>query len=120
MRAPTSRRSFLAALLVVVVLAGACAGQAPEVPLGPDGSPDAELVVGREVYQRRCANCHGADGGGGTGPKLADGAVAVQYPDPAEQRVVIAEGRNAMPSFSGSLSTGEIDAVVRYTREVLG
>ena len=120
MRAPTFRRSFLAALLGIVMVAGACAGEAPEVPVGPDGTPDAELVIGRDVYSRRCANCHGAGGGGGTGPKLADGAVVEQYPDPADQRAIIADGRNAMPSFSGSLSTGELDAVVRYTREVLG
>ena len=90
------------------------------MPLGPDGSPDQELVLGRDVYKRRCANCHGAAGGGGTGPQLSDGAVAEQYPDPVDQRAIIADGRNAMPSFSGSLSTTELDAVVRYTREVLG
>ena len=120
MRAPTFRRPFLAVLLTVVVAAGACAGEAPEVPLGPDGTPDEELVLGRDVYSRRCANCHGAGGGGGTGPKLADGAVVEQYPDAADQRTIIADGRNAMPAFSGSLSTSELDAVVRYTREVLG
>lgn len=118
-RAPTFHRPFPALLLAVVVLAGACAAEAPEVPIGPDGTPDAELVLGRDVYARRCANCHGAGGGGGTGPKLADGAVTEQYPDPADQRAIIADGRNAMPSFSGSLSTDELDAVVRYTREVL-
>ena len=32
---------------------------------------------------------------------------------------VVTNGRNGMPSFSGSLSTAEIDALVRYTREVL-
>ena len=75
--------------------------------------------MGREVYSRRCANCHGAAGGGGTGPKLADGKVIEQYPDPADQLRLIAQGRNAMPAFSGSLSSAELDAVVRYTREVL-
>ena len=106
-------------LTAVVLLVSACAGDAPEVPLGPDGSADSELVLGREVYQRRCANCHGADGGGGTGPKLSDGETVAQYPDPADQRMLIANGRNAMPAFVGSLSTEELDAVVRYTREVL-
>ncbi|MEM9201702.1 MAG: cytochrome c [Actinomycetota bacterium] len=112
------RRIFVL-LAVMSVLLGACAGESPDVPLGPDGQPDPELAQGRDVYSRRCANCHGAGGGGGTGPRLADGAVIEAYPDPAEQRVIIAEGRNGMPSFAGSLSSGEIDAVVRYTREVL-
>ena len=107
-------------LLVAFVLAsGACAGESPEAPLGPDGTPDAVLTMGRDVYSRRCANCHGAGGGGGTGPKLSDGQVIIAYPDPADQRLLIANGRNAMPSFSGSLSGAELDAVVRYTREVL-
>ena len=106
-------------LLVCVVSLTACAGESPEVPLGPDGEPDAELSLGRDVYSRRCANCHGAGGGGGTGPRLSDGAVVEAYPDIADQRLIIAEGRNGMPAFSGSLSSAELDAVVRYTREVL-
>jgi len=118
-RAPTSCRSLFAVLCVVVGLPVACAGDVPEVPVGPGGTLDAELVLGRDIYERRCANCHGADGGGGTGPKLADGRVVEQYPDPADQRALILDGRNAMPSFDGRLTSGEIDAVVRYTREVL-
>lgn len=118
-RAPTSRSSIVL-VLVLLLLPGACAGEAPDVPLGPDGEPDPELVIGRDVYSRRCANCHSADGSGGTGPKLSDGVVVETYPDPLDQRAIIADGRNAMPSFSGSLSTEQLDAVVRYTREVLG
>jgi mono/diheme cytochrome c family protein len=112
-------RRILAVLFTAVLVLTACAGESPEVPLGADGEPDPELAVGREVSSRRCANCHGAAGGGGTGPKLSDGEVIAAYPDPADQRRLIAEGRNAMPSFSGSLSGEELDAVVRYTREVL-
>ncbi|MEM8705925.1 MAG: cytochrome c [Actinomycetota bacterium] len=121
MRSATSAfgRFRLVVIVVVALTVGACAGESPEVPLGPDGTPDAELSLGRDVYSRRCANCHGADGGGGTGPKLGEGAVIEAYPDPADQRELIANGRNAMPSFSGSLSSAQLDAVVRYTREVL-
>jgi len=109
----------IAFVVTSVFALGACAGESPEVPLGPDGTPDAALAMGRDVYSRRCANCHGAGGGGGTGPKLSDGQVIIAYPEPADQRLLIANGRNAMPSFSGSLSSAELDAVVRYTREVL-
>ena len=112
-------RRILIVTSLLLFVGGACASASPEVPLGPDGQPDSELSMGREVYSQRCANCHGAGGGGGTGPKLADGKVIEQYPDPAEQRRLIAQGRNAMPAFSGSLSSAELDAVVRYTREVL-
>jgi len=68
------RRLALAVVAAIVVISG-CATDTPEVPLGPDGEPDPVLVVGRSVYQNQCANCHGSDGGGGTGPRLADGAV---------------------------------------------
>ena len=112
-------RRVVILMFAAMVLSTACAGESPAVPVGPDGQADPELALGREVYSRRCANCHGAGGGGGTGPKLAEGAVVEAYPDAAEQRRIIAEGRNAMPSFAGSLSSAELDAVVRYTREVL-
>ena len=95
-------RRILIVVAVAAVLFSGCAGESPEVPLGPDGEPDTELSLGRDVYSRRCANCHGAGGGGGTGPKLSEGAVVEAYRDPGEQRELIANGRNAMPSFSGS------------------
>ena len=83
--------------------------------VGPDGQPDPVLSLGRDVYASRCSNCHGSSGGGGTGPRLA-GSVEDSYPDPADQALVVAEGRRNMPSFGGTLSDDEIDAVVRYTR----
>jgi len=113
-------RTWMSVLVVSFACATACAGEAPAVPVGADGAIDVELTLGREVYQRRCANCHGTAGGGGTGPELAGGAVAAAYPDPADQVALIADGRNGMPAFAGSLTTAEIEAVVRYTREVLG
>lgn len=96
-----------------------CAGSPPDVPVGVGGSQDQELVLGRDVFARRCASCHGVSGGGGAGPKLSDGAVVMAYPDADDQRHVIVNGRKAMPSFANRLSDEEIDAVVRYTREVL-
>ena len=33
---------------------------------------------------------------------------------------LILDGRGGMPSFSGKLSESEVEAVVRYTLEVLG
>lgn len=114
---PLLRR--LVPLALVVVLGAACSSDPPEVPLGPDGEPDQELARGRDVYGARCSNCHGSSGGGGTGPRLA-GTVVETYPDPADQATVIREGRNNMPSFGGTLTDEAIDAVVRYTREVLG
>ena len=113
-------RLLLAALVAAIAAAGACAADdVPEVPVGPDGYPDRELVAGRQVYIDRCANCHGNDGGGGRGTRLSDGRMVTQYPNIADQVGIIADGVRAMPGFAEVLDAGEITAVVRYTREVL-
>lgn len=100
--------------LVLIFAATACA-QAPELPEGAD----ADLVEGRDVWQARCATCHGPDGGGGTGPRLNEGRVLDRYPDPADQATIIENGKGNMPSFSSVLTEEQIDAVIRYTREIL-
>lgn len=81
---------------------------------------DPQLEFGRTVYNSRCASCHGSSGQGGVGSRLGGGQVVKKYPDVADQRSVIENGRKAMPRFSSVLSTEEIDAVTRYTRESLG
>jgi mono/diheme cytochrome c family protein len=117
-------RSVLAPLLPVVVVlllaAVACSsGEAPKVPEGADGTADPVLVEGRDVWSSNCARCHGDSGGGGSGPQLSDGKAEELYPDPADMDAVIAEGKDAMPSFGGSLTPEEIEAVTAYVREVL-
>lgn len=104
----------------LILIGGACAAESPEAPLGADGQPDSVLAEGRGIYSSRCARCHGSSGGGGTGPKLGDGAVIETYPDIADQMQIISEGKNGMPSFSGALSEAQVESVTRYTREVLG
>lgn len=108
-----------ATLLVTIGLLGSC-GSAPDVPLGPDGKPDEVLLLGRDIFGQRCASCHGSDGAGGRGPKLSDGAVAEEYPEIADQIDILINGKgDGMPAFSDKLSADEIEAVARYTREVL-
>ena len=104
---------------MVGVLLGSCAGDPPEVPLGPDGQPDPVLAQGRAVYAEHCASCHGRSGGGGLGPRLNDGAAVAAYPDIDDQVEVVADGKGTMPSFAGRLTDRQIGAVTRYTREVL-
>ena len=112
-------------LLLVVMIAGtaavgACAADdVPEVPVGPDGFPDRELVAGRQIYIDRCANCHGNDGSGGRGTKLSGGRMITQYPDVVDQTEIVADGVRSMPAFAEVLNPEEIASVVRYTREVL-
>ena len=117
-------------MMVLIVIAISIGGLVEIIPLmlssdatEPDEgiAPYSALrLAGRDVYVARCSTCHGSDGGGGRGPKLNDGTVVESFPDPAAQAEVIADGKGQMPSFFGQLSQSEIDAVVRYTREVLG
>lgn len=107
-------------LLAVALLVAACSsGDAPEVPTADGGEPDPVLVEGRSVWSAQCARCHGADGSGGAGVKLSDGRAEELHPEVVTMVEVVADGRNAMPAFGGSLSDEEIEAVVRYVREVL-
>ncbi len=112
-------RRLLFVILVAGVSLGSCAGDPPEVPLGPDGQPDPVLVDGRAVYAEHCASCHGRSGGGGQGPRLNNGAVVELYPEFDDQVAVVADGKGTMPSFVERLTDRQIEAVTRYTREVL-
>lgn len=105
---------MLALALGSIVVSACTAGDIPAAP-----ADDPELVVGRTVYANQCASCHGPDGGGGRGTQLNGGMVELTYPDPDDQRAVVADGLRTMPGFSGRLSAEEIDAVVRYTREII-
>lgn len=107
------RPTFLALVLATVWLA-ACSGGPPEVAVD-----DPELVSGRNIYARNCASCHGSSGGGGVGPKLSEGAVVVAYPNIEDQIDLISNGRGRMPGYMGRLSGEEMQAVARYTREIL-
>ena len=111
-------RLFLWFLILVTAFVAGCSADTPQLPLGPDGKPDPVLAVGRDVWSQRCASCHGNDGRGGSGPKLSDGKVVEAFPDPADERQLILDGIGAMPAFD-ELSESQLEAVVRYTREVL-
>jgi outer membrane protein assembly factor BamB/mono/diheme cytochrome c family protein len=84
-----------------------------------DGGSSGPASVGAEVYAANCATCHGADGGGGQGPELADGAANGAYTQ-AEMVELVTNGKDAMPAWEGRLSPAEIDAVVDYVRDDLG
>ena len=96
---------------------------------------EVHTVSGAQVYSSNCASCHGATGGGGVGPALADGASVQTFPDeaahidwvkvgsqPVAGQPYGATGKIAtggMPGFEGVLSEEEIQAVVTYERESL-
>ena len=94
---------------------GACASQsAGAKPTNPT------LADGWQQYQDHCATCHGGNGGGGSGPKLA-GTVEHTFPNIADQIAVIENGKNGgMPAWKGTLSATQIRDVAEYERQCLG
>lgn len=85
----------------------------------PDVVAAAGGVDGAAIFGQRCAGCHGGDGSGGIGPRLAAGRVVADFPDPQDQIALVTTGRGGMPAFGERLSDDEIAAVVDYTRTVL-
>lgn len=102
------------ALLAATVL-GTAGCSSEETPAAPT---DPVLAEGQQIYNSQCAGCHGRAGGGGFGSKLA-GEVTEAYPDISDQIALMAAGKGQMPGFEGRLSEEQLEAVARYTREVL-
>lgn len=106
------------------------------VPKAPEQDP--QLALGADVYAANCASCHGASGGGASGPALDE--VVTVFPERGDHVAWVVEGSvgrprgqaygdpaagrtvqlGAMPGFGERLSPEEIDAVVRYEREEFG
>jgi len=109
----------LAFFIVIALMLSACAGSPPNVPARADGSVDQVLVEGRSIYEAKCVQCHGPEGQGGRGKQLNGGNVLLAYPTQASQIEFVSNGRGVMPAFGNLLTDAELEAVVRYTREVL-
>jgi cytochrome c oxidase cbb3-type subunit 3 len=73
------------------------------------------LADGRRYYTWfNCAGCHGAAGGGGIGPPLAD-RDWIYGGEPAHIFLSIAQGRpNGMPSFAGQIPDDQIWKIVTF------
>ncbi len=123
--APRRTTAVMTSITIAMLLLAACgggdgpqgAGGSSPVPTGRQAQ-DPQLVDGRRVFVASCARCHGARGEGRIGPRLA-GRVAERFPDVDDQISFVTEGKGLMPGFGNLLTDEEIEAVVRYEREVL-
>jgi cytochrome c oxidase subunit 2 len=118
-------RALLAIAAITIVAFGACSSdsgsnESASVPR-PRGAAarDPRVVRGRSVYAANCARCHGVDGGGGVGPSFHGGVLLEKFRTVEDQIEFVTRGKGVMPAFGQELSRREIDAVVRYEREVL-
>jgi mono/diheme cytochrome c family protein len=82
----------------------------------PGSGSASPTTPGAKIFAASCASCHGADGGGGIGPRLAGCAAQKRFPNVDDQIMFVSEGNGAMPAFGGRLSPTEIREVVQYTR----
>jgi len=92
-------------------------------------SASADLQNGRQVFKDTCAGCHTMAAAGSTatiGPNLdeavpklsaADVKQSIEQPD-----AKITEGYQPgiMPQFGETLSAAQVDALVKYLKEVAG
>ncbi|RYG00549.1 MAG: c-type cytochrome [Chitinophagaceae bacterium] len=74
-------------------------------------------VLGKAIYNKHCASCHGINGEGITAPALGNPMLLATASD-AFLRHTISEGRDRTPmaSFKDSLSNNEINAVTAFLR----
>lgn len=83
----------------------------------------ADDASGEDIYQQLCANCHGEDLNGGSGPlfnvspPLGPGSNSAEQPDEFLE-ITILHGRGRMPSFSSSLDDPQLDRLIEFIREV--
>lgn len=106
------------ALIGIVAFGASCTAAACSSDGGSSG-PTSGADLGAATYEANCATCHASDGSGGQGPAIGNG-VANESLSEADMVRIVTEGKAAMPSWKGTLSTEEIDAVVGYVRNDLG
>ena len=81
----------------------------------PAAGAEADLAVGRAVFENVCGSCHGPSGEGGHG----GGPALVAATSRSTVMQVVSEGRNEMPAFGGVLSPAQIRDVSAHVAEAL-
>jgi cytochrome c oxidase cbb3-type subunit 3 len=118
---PTPPASWLAEPLAAVRTSQLAAGphQPPPEIANPYRNESGALAQGRQLYLAfNCAGCHGAAGGGGIGPPLADDQWIYGGAD-ANIYATIVQGRpNGMPAFGPALSGEAVWKLAAYVQSL--
>jgi cytochrome c oxidase subunit II len=77
---------------------------------------DGSSRLGEETYLGACAKCHGEDGSGGIGPRLA-GNPTLQEEQALER--IVRNGRENMPPIGPDWQDRQMDALIGYLQEGL-
>jgi mono/diheme cytochrome c family protein len=96
------------------------------VSIGGSANPTSSYVAdAAATYKAKCANCHGADGSGGTAAgkslKARDlRSAEVQGQSDAQLFAVISKGKGKMPAFEKTLGADTCKALVAHIRKLAG
>ncbi len=132
------RNTLAVATVLMALVLGAC-GAGDDQGSTNGGPTVAGQPNALALYKANCARCHGSNGGGGFGPQLSGGEVALTFPDPAEEIRWVREGsrgrkgepygdpnrpggqrvvkKGSMPGYP-KLTDAEIEAISSYTRSL--
>jgi len=87
------------------------------------GQEKQTVLSGKQVYEKKCASCHGRQGEGN--PKIAKtlkttirnwGEITAPPDTLAAWKKLVVEGKGKMPAFKNKLSAAEIDSVAAYVK----
>jgi cytochrome c6 len=86
-------------------------------------SANARAESGEDIFKRRCAGCHGANGAGqttiGKNLKVRDLRSAdVQKQTDQEFIAIIAKGKGRMPPYENKLTKEQIAELVKFIRSL--
>jgi mono/diheme cytochrome c family protein len=122
----------LGAAVVAAVVAGtlvAAQGAPPASTRNPIAATPESIAAGQQLYQRRCASCHGRTGEGGPGNDLIPAAPSLvddQWDHGSSDGEIFASIKNGvapdfnMVPFKDVLKDDEIWQVVNYLRSIGG
>gem|GEM_PF-838521 len=85
----------------------------------PEAVFAALMAEGLTQFSRNCMACHGAEGQGGAGPRLA-GMQALSDTTFIAGAIIQGRTHHGMPAFGGILNDEEIAAVATYVRNAWG
>lgn len=81
----------------------------------------ADAAAGKAVYEKKCQNCHGADGKGDAKMEAklkARTKLEIEGKSDEEMLKLLKEGKKPMPGYAKSLSEAEINDVWAYTKSL--
>ncbi len=100
---------------LALALWSGCAGSSSDEATDVSDGLVGDAAAGATLFTNNCSFCHGADGGGGSGPSLID---LVPTLEDADITGTITEGQGNMPAID--LDDQELADVLAYLRDTFG